>query len=138
MNFIGSNALLTDIDGFESWGIYTNIKRLSLRNMIIKHLKNKQAKKESNFHISDRPIITENFLKQLTIRKPNEKNIMVKPYDHARDEAESCAIYSEAAFVLAFREFEHGPDFDDFKQWNKRKPTADSGNGVSIVGSIFQ
>ena len=62
---------------------------------------------------------------------------MVKPHDHARDEAESCAIYADAAFVLAFRDFEQGPDWEDFKTWNKQKPTTNGGNDVSIVGSVF-
>ena len=136
INFIGKNATV-DLDGFQSWGVYTNIKRIALRNLLKNHLDNKEAGNESNFHIGNKPCFTEDFFRQLTVRRPNEKNIMVKPYDHARDEAESCAIYSDAAFILAFREFEQGPDWDDFKQWNKQKPTANSSNGVSIVGSVF-
>ena len=137
INFIGKNVT-TDIDGFESWGLYTNIKRVSLRNLLKRHLDNMQAGNESNFHISNKETITEEIVKQLTIRRPDEKGIMVKPYDHARDEAESCAIYSEAAFILAFREFEQGPDFDDFKEWNKQKLSIDVGSGkVNIVGSMF-
>lgn len=137
MEFIGKNARTEDVDGFESWGIYSNIKRVSLRNLLKRHLKNKQIGNESNFHIGGKPCFTEEFFKQITIRKTNEKNVMVKPYDHARDEAESCCIYSEAAFILAFREFEQGPDWDDFKQWNKQKPTTDSAKGVKVVGSVF-
>lgn len=137
MNFIGKTALATDIDGFESYGMYSNIKRVAIRNLLKKHIENKQTGNPSNIHIGNKPCFTEQFFRQLTIRRPNEKGIMVKPHDHARDEAESCMFMADAAFILAFREFEQGPDFDDFKQWNKRKPTADSGNGVSIVGSVF-
>ncbi len=136
INFIGKNATV-DIDGFESWGVYSNIKRVSLRNLLKRHVDNKAAGNPSNFHVGDKPCFTEQFFKQLTIRKPNEKGVMVKPHDHARDEAESCTIYADAAFILAFREFEQGPDWDDFKQWNKQKPTIDSQNNVSIVGSVF-
>ena len=138
INFIGKTALTTDIDGFESYGIYTNIQRIALRNLLKRHLENSQSGKESNFHIGDKPCFTEEFMKQLTIRSPNEKNIMVKPYDHARDEGESCSIYADAAFVLAFKDFEQGPDFDDFKEFNKQKLSLDVGGGkVNIVGSIF-
>jgi phage terminase large subunit GpA-like protein len=136
INFIGKNVT-TDIDGFESYGMYSNIKRVAIRNLLNKHLDNKQAGNPSNLHIGNKPCFTEQWFRQLTIRRPDEKGIMVRPHDHARDEAESCMFIADAAFILAFREFEHGPDFEDFKQWNKRKPTADSGNGVSIVGNIF-
>jgi phage terminase large subunit GpA-like protein len=136
INFIGKQVT-TDIDGFESWGMYSNIKKVALRNLLKKHLENKQAGNPSNFHIGNKPCFTEQWFRQLTIERMNEKGIMEKPHDHARNEAQDCAYIADAAFILAFREFEHGPDFDDFKQWNKRKPTADSGNGVSIVGSVF-
>jgi hypothetical protein len=136
MDFMSKNATV-DIDGFESWGMYSNIRRVSIRNLLKKHIENKQAGNPSNLHIGNKPCFTEQWFRQLTIRRPDEKGIMVRPHDHARDEAESCMFIADAAFILAFREFEHGPDFDDFKQWNKRKPTADSGNGVSIVGNIF-
>lgn len=136
INFIGKNVTI-DLDGFESWGMYTNIKRVAIRNLLKKHLENKQAGNTSNMHIGNKPCFTEQFFRQLTIRRPDGNGIMVKPHDHARDEAESCMFMADAAFILAFREFEQGPDFDDFKQWNKSKPTADSGNGVSIVGSVF-
>ena len=117
ISFIGKNATV-DIDGFESWGLYTNIRRVSLRNLLKRHVENKQAGNESNFHIGNKPCFTEEFCRQLVIRQPDEKGVMVKPHDHARDEAESCAIYSDAAFILAFHEFEKGPDWDDFKKWN--------------------
>jgi len=136
INFIGKNATV-DIDGFESWGLYTNIRRVSLRNLLKRHVDSKQAGSESNFHLGNKPCFTEEFCRQLTIRRPNEKGVMVKPHDHARDEAESCAIYADAAFVLAFRDFEQGPDWEDFKTWNKQKPTTNGGNDVSIVGSVF-
>lgn len=138
ISFINANSKTTDIDGFESWGIYSNIKRLSLRNLIERHVKAKQAGQNSNFHISDNPRITESILKQLVIRKPNEKNIMVKPYDHARDEAESCNIYSEAVFILSFREYEQGPDWDDFKEWNQTKVLTDTADRkAAVVGNVF-
>lgn len=136
IDFIGKTPT-EDIDGFESWGIYTNIKRLSLRNLIRNHMNDRLAGKESNFHISNDPSITEEIIKQLTIRQPNEKNIMVKPYDHARDEAESCCIYSEAAFILAFREYENGPDYEDFKQWNKQGVEDQAERSVNIIGNVF-
>ena len=136
INFIGKNATV-DIDGFESWGLYTNIRRVSLRNLLKRHVDSKQAGSESNFHLGNKPCFTEEFCRQLTIRRPNEKGVMVKPHDHARDEAESCAIYADAAFVLAFRDFEQGPDWEDFKTWNKQKSTTNGGNDVSIIGSVF-
>jgi phage terminase large subunit GpA-like protein len=136
INFVSKTAT-QDVDGFESWGIYTNIKRVSLRNLLKTHLENKQAGNKSTFHISDKPVITEQLLKQLTIRQPDEKGIMKKPHDHARDEGESCCIYSEAAFILAFREFEQGPDWDDFKQWNAKPITEQKASGISVLGSVF-
>lgn len=137
INFIGKNST-TDIDGFESWGVYTNIKRVSLRNLIQKHLENKKAGAESNLHFGNKPCFTEQFFKQMTIRRPDEKGIMVKPHDHARDEAESCAIYSDAGFLLSFREFENGPDWEDFKEWNKKKLLIDnSERKAGIIGNVF-
>lgn len=134
INFIPKTAT-SDIDGFESWGVYSNIKRVSLRNLIERHLKNPKA---SNFHFSDRPCFTEQWFKQLVIRRMNEKGLMEKPHDHARDEAESCMIYSDASFLLAFKDFENGPDWEDFKEWNKRKLSIDTGDQkVNIVGNIF-
>lgn len=136
INFMSRNPTV-DIDGFESWGVYSNIKRVSLRNLLERHINANEAGNKSNFHIGDKPCFSEEFFRQLTIRRPNEHGVFVKPYDHARDEAESCCIYAEAAFILAFREFEQGPDWDDFKSWNKSKPTTDSGRSVKVVGSVF-
>jgi phage terminase large subunit GpA-like protein len=137
INFIGKNATV-DVDGFESWGVYSNIKRVSLRNLLQKHIENKESETPSNFHIGDKPCFTEQFFRQLTIRRPDEHGIMVKPHDHARDEAESCALYADAGFVLAFREFENGPDWDDFKEWNKKKLLIDnSEKKANIVGNVF-
>ncbi len=132
-----SRTATVDVDGFESWGVYSNIKRISLRNLLEKHIENKSAGNESNIHIGDKPCFTEDFFRQLTIRKLGENGIMEKPYDHARDEAESCFLYAEAAFILAFKDFETGlPDWDDFKLWNKQHKQA-TGNQVKIVGSVF-
>jgi phage terminase large subunit GpA-like protein len=137
INFIGKNATV-DIDGFESWGVYSNIKRVSLRNLLQKHIENKESGNHSNFHIGDKPCFTEQFFRQMTIRRPDEHGIMTKPHDHARDEAESCWLYSEAGFILSFREFENGPDWDDFKDWNKKKLFIDnSERKANIVGNVF-
>jgi phage terminase large subunit GpA-like protein len=137
INFIGANST-KDVDGFESWGVYTNIKRVSLRNLLKKHIENKKMGVESNFHFGNKPCFTEQFFKQMTIRVMDEKGIMVKPHDHARDEAESCAIYSDAGFLLSFREFENGPDWEDFKEWNKKKLLIDnSERKAGIIGNVF-
>jgi phage terminase large subunit GpA-like protein len=136
INFV-SHSATQDVDGFESWGIYTNIERVSLRNLLKTHIERKQAKMESNFHISDKPVFTEQLLQQFVIRQPDEKGIMKKPHDHARDEGESCCIYSLAAFILAFREFEQGPDWDDFKAWNAKPIVEQKSAGISVLGSVF-
>jgi phage terminase large subunit GpA-like protein len=135
INFMSKNPTV-DIDGFESWGVYSNIKRVSLRNLLKRHIENKQTGNPSNFHIGDKPCFSEALIRQFTVRRPDEHGIMKKPYDHARDEAESCAIYHDAAFILAFREFEHGPDWEDFKLWNQ-KHKSNSDNQVKVVGSVF-
>lgn len=136
INFIGKNAT-TDIDGFESWGLYSNIKRVSIRNLLKRHIECTKASIPSSFHIGDKPCFTEQFFRQLTIRRPNEKGIMVKPHERARDEAESCMIYADAAFILAFREFEQGPDWEDFKDWNRRKKNNQSDKKAQIIGTLF-
>jgi len=134
INFISSNPT-KDIDGFETWGIYSNIRRLAIRNMLKKHLKDPV---NSKLHFSDRPCFTEQWFKQLTIRQPNEKGVMKKPHDHARDEAETCMFLADSAFLLAFREFENGPDWDDFKEWNKKKLLiGNSERKANIVGNMF-
>lgn len=123
----------TDLDGFESWGIISNKQKVSIYNLLERHLKNPS---QSGFHFSDKPCFTEAWFRQLTIEKYNEKGILEKPYDHARNEALDCMYIAYAAFGLSFREYEYGPDWEAFKQWNKRKPTSRK-NGVSVVGSVF-
>lgn len=117
INFIGKNATV-DIDGFESWGMYSNIKKVALRNLLNKHLENKQAGNQSNLHIGNKPCFTEQWFRQLTIERFNERGIMEKPHDHARNEAQDCAYIAEAGFILSFKDFPSGPDWEDFKQWN--------------------
>jgi len=117
INFMSRTAT-QDVDGFETWGMYSNIKRVAIRNLLEKHIENKQAGNESNLHIGNKPCFTEDFFRQLTIRQPDEKGIMVKPYDHARDEPESCMFIADAAFILSFKDYEFGIDWDDFKKWN--------------------
>lgn len=138
INFI-SKQVTHDIDGFESYGMYSNIKKVALYNLFEKHLACHDGKAPSNMHFSDKPCFTEQWFRQLTVERPNEKGIFEKPYDHARNEALDCMYMSEAALILAFKEFEMGlPDFDDFKEWNKTKLSVDTGGGkVNIVGSIF-
>ena len=133
INFLPANST-RDVDGFETWGIFSNIKKVALYNLFERHLREPER---STLHFGDKPCFTEQWFRQLTIERPNEKGILEKPHDHARNEALDCCYIAEAAFLLAFREYEQGPDWDDFKQWNKSKPTADSSAGVRVVGSVF-
>jgi phage terminase large subunit GpA-like protein len=126
INFIGKNATV-DIDGFESWGMYSNIKKVAIRNLLNKHLENKQAKNPSNLHIGNKPCFTEQWFRQLTIEKLNERGIMEKPHDHARNEAQDCMYIAEAGFILSFKDFPSGPDWEDFKQWNSEGLSDNSG-----------
>jgi len=133
INFI-SQSPTKDIDGFESWGLYSNIKKVALYNLFDRHITKPEL---SNLHFSDKPCFTENWFKQLTIEIKDEKGIIKKPYDNARNEALDCMYLSDAAFLLSFREFEQGPDWDDFKAWNKKKSDRGKGEKVSVIGSLF-
>jgi phage terminase large subunit GpA-like protein len=137
MSFMSRNSTV-DVDGFETWGMYSNIKRVAIRNLLERHIENKKAGNKSNLHIGNKPCFTDQFFKQLTIRNPDDKGIMVRPHDHARDEAESCMFIADAAFILAFKDYEYGIDWDDFKEWNKQKLFIDSSERkVNIVGNVF-
>lgn len=134
INFISANPT-KDVDGFETWGLYSNIKKVAIYNLLEKHTRDP---KNSKLHFSDRPCFTEQWFKQLTIERPNEKGVLEKPHDHARNEALDCMYLADSAYLLAFREFENGPDWDDFKEWNKKKFLIDnSEKKATIVGNVF-
>ena len=134
INFISANST-KDIDGFESWGLYSNIKKVAIYNLLEKHLADPA---NSNLHFSNRPCFTEQWFRQLTIERKNEKGILEKPHDHARNEALDCMYLADSAVLLAFREFENGIDWDDFKEWNKKKLLIDNGDRkAGIIGNVF-
>lgn len=112
INFIQN--VTTDIDGFESWGLAVNIKKVALYNLFELHLKGK-----GNLYFSNKACFSEKWFKQLTIERPDDKGIFQKPHDHARNEALDCCIYADSAFELSFSEAKGGlPDWKDFKKWN--------------------
>jgi len=120
ISFIPKNAT-TDIDGFESWGMYSNIEKVAMRNLFERHIKNP---KESNIHFSDRPCFTEQWFIQLLIERMNEKGVLEKPHDHARNEAQDCMYLTKAGFILFHKDFP--PNWQGFKDWNISGFTAES------------
>jgi phage terminase large subunit GpA-like protein len=134
INFLSPNPT-KDIDGFESWGMFSNIRKVALRNLFERHVKDPA---NSSIHFGNKPCFTEQWFKQLVIEKYNEKGILEKPHDHARNEAQDCMYISDAAFLLSFRDCEYGPDWEDFKEWNKKKLFIDNTERkAGIIGSIY-
>lgn len=133
ISFVSRNPT-QDVDGFESWGIYSNIRKVALYNLFERHIKHPEF---SNLHFSDRPCFTEQWFKQLTIERKNEKGILEKPHDHARNEALDCMYLADAGFLLAFKDFENGPDYEDFKEWNKQGVADQAERSVNIIGNVF-
>jgi phage terminase large subunit GpA-like protein len=112
INFI-QNAT-TDLDGWESWGLYTNVKKAALYNLFDLHIQGK-----GHLHFSDKRCFSERWFRQLTVERPNERGIFEKPHSHARNEALDCCIYAHAAYELCTKGKAGGFDFESFKRWNK-------------------
>jgi phage terminase large subunit GpA-like protein len=122
INFIQSAT--KDVDGWESWGLFVNIKKKALYNLFELHLKG-----GGGLRFSNRPVFSEKWFKQLTIEKPDDKGVYKKPHDHARNEALDCCIYAHAALILITKEFSGGINYEDFKKWNEK------GCKINIVDS---
>ena len=121
-----------DVDGFESWGLYVNNQKKAIYNQFTTHLHGR-----GNLFFSDRPCFSEKWFRQLTIERPDERGVFQKPHDHARNEALDCYIYSHAAFVLAFKDYDE-INWQSYKDWNKKEiETAQQTREAKIVGSAF-
>jgi len=126
INFI--QTMTTDLDGWESWGLYVNIKKKALYNLFDLHIKG-----GGHLHFSDRRCFSERWFRQLTVERPDEKGIFQKPHSHARNEALDCCIYADSAFDLSFKDA--SPNWVDFKSWNQHGCTVGSNqtSGIKII-----
>lgn len=132
INFIPPNPT-KDIDGFESWALYVNAKKSAFYNQLRAHLNGNKG-----IYFSKHPTLSELWFKQLTVERENDRGVFEKPYDHAKNEALDCYMYREASFILSFREFSEGVDWDDWKNWNRKEHNTQLvGKKAKIVGQIY-